>query len=156
MIKNLRISIKLIGAFLIIAVFSVFASLVSIASQHIHTQYDLVVEEGSAHIEALLEMKSVANEVDKQALASQFLGSTFSETVVAERKNELLAQLDKLDKWKNQYIQNSDQNDTGGAKLIESVTDAKNIIIDTSLAYFTLREKGVFGAEVQKKRTGIK
>ncbi len=139
--KTFSIRTKLLGTFLLIAVFSILSAYFNILNQGRSGDNLLRIVHNSAIIESLLEMKSVAGEVDKEATTFQTVQDS------ADKKNKLLANLEKLDKWEKEYQRRIDLDNAEDVSFLGRLEEARNNIVDSSLAYLSLKEDGADDAE---------
>jgi methyl-accepting chemotaxis protein len=146
MIHIFSIRTKLLGAFLLIAIFGVISAYLTITNQLNYSRNELLIVQNSRIIEALLEMKSVANEIDKEVVTFQLAEDSTT------KKNELLANLENLDKWNNQYKQNVDANNTEDISFIIRLEEIRNTIVDVSLSYLSLKEQDIQGSALTLQR----
>ncbi len=144
MINNISIRSKLFSSFILITAFTVAVGLYSTTGIK---KNDMVFEEVlkvTQSIEALLEMKSAAYNVDRESLSFKALSetSTESETSVgAEQKFKILAALQRLDRWEKEYERHVDIREAKNARFIERVDKEKTAIIETTLVYISLKEQ---------------
>ncbi len=127
MIKTFSIRFKLLGAFLLIVILGLVSAYVSVTNQQKYARSQALIIRNSTIIESLLEMKSVANEVDKEVVTFQSSGDATT------KKNELLANLENLDKWKNEFKQLSDSSNTSDTSFLARLEESRNTIVDVAL-----------------------
>ncbi len=151
MINNISIRSKLFLAFILITIFTIVVGFYSTTSIK---KNDLVFKEVldiTQSIEALLEMKGAAYNVDRESLLFKAIGdiATQSETGAgAEQKFKILAALERLERWENEYEERVDIREIANARFIERVDKEKTSIIETTLIYVSLKEQGRSQAEI--------
>ncbi|MES2006656.1 MAG: ATP-binding protein, partial [Patescibacteria group bacterium] len=135
MTHSFSIGTKLFGAFLLIAIFGVISAYLTITNQENYVRNEKLIAENSIIIEALLEMKNVANEVDKKVVTFQSVEDS------STKKNELLANLESLDKWENEYKKHVVATNSEDLAFIKELEKTRNTIVDASLSYLSLKEQ---------------
>ena len=160
MLKNVPIRLKLLGAFFVLALFTVLIVFSSIIGLQTNRQaLDHIALITAPRIQALLQMKSVAHEVDKNAATFQFLGSFATQSDVgagADSKYGLLASLERLNKWEHEYTTHKDAADAQTLAVFSGQIDsARTAIVDAALQYISLKERGLAGTSTTQAAAGL-
>lgn len=148
-----KIKTKLVGAFLVIGFFAIGTASVNIIAQRNVAYYTDAVGRSYERVMALLEMKSAATKINNEVIA--MLGSEkkyatqFEGDPAADQKYKILASLEILNKWKEEYRKNVDPSQSIGATFIKKIEILENGVVDTTLSYVNLRERGIGGAEAE-------
>jgi methyl-accepting chemotaxis protein len=140
---------KLLGAFLVIAVFSVGVTYLNIRNQATRSRGESLIVRDYTLAEALLEMKSVASDVGREAIT--FNSSDDS----AIKKNELLANLERLDKWEGEYKKYADVKSPEDLSFISKLENTRNTIVDAALAYSSMKERGISGIPIEQREQSL-
>ena len=144
---SISIRLKLLGAFFIIALFVVGISYLNILQQNQLVKSGVRTQHSYARTQALLQMKNTASELDAEIIS--LLSSVEKNTAQAEgtpasdKKYKILASLDLLTKWKDEYQTNLDDTTQTKVSFVYQIDVLKNAIIDNSLEYINLREQGI-------------
>jgi len=151
MMKNLSIRFKLLFSFLVIVIFTIVVGYYSTTGIKRNDEVFRRVLNLNANIRTLLEMKSTAYDIDRESLSFKTLGQTSTQSDTssgAANKFRILAALERLEKWENEYRKYADPNDPKDRIFIEAVDSGKAAIIETTLAYIEINEKGTDRVEL--------
>ncbi len=153
MIKDIAIRSKLLFSFLLITLFTIGVGYYSTSAIKRNDEVFQRVLNVTTSMEALLEMKSAAYNVDRESISFKAFetSGTQSETEEgAEKKLKILAALERLDTWEKVYAKYVDSTDAKSAKFISLVNEEKKAIVELTLNYIALKEEGGSQLEIVK------
>ncbi len=127
-----------------------FLSLISVLSgffthlniKHNNESFQQIIDFDTSRIEALLEMKSLASEIELNSISIQLSGNeTQSETTeAAEEKNKLLASLELLHIWADDYESKIFSTSVQSTHFLQKIAEIRSSIVASSLNYINARE----------------
>ena len=158
MLRDFKIRTKLLIGLALIVLFVGFSGLMGIwGTKEISRAFHIIANESAPSLQALLEIKSTAHEIEAQTVAFEFIKmeSTISEgTPGGDKKFSLLEKVEKLEMWTERYGEY--QSKAGVSKLgfLEKVRQVKDNVVVVSLEFIRLKELGAAESELipQKKK----
>jgi signal transduction histidine kinase len=158
-ILRVSLKLKLVGAFLLMALIVIALSYLSIqAIQQTRGSFANLVENHTPRLITLQNMRVIAARLGKEALLYQSSGS--SVVITEQQKNSLLAGLDKLTDQEKDYqsLIAKNSNTLEGKEMKASftpVSTAKQQAINTVFELITLKEQRASTADIQAKETEL-
>ncbi len=144
MIKDIAIRSKLLFSFLLITLFTIGVGYYSTSAIRRNDEVFQKVFNVTTSMEALLEMKSAAYNVDRESISfkvSVKSGAQSETEEGADGKLRILAALERLDTWEKVYTKYVDATDARNAEFISLVNLEKKAIVDMTLNYIALKEE---------------
>ncbi|HYD02977.1 MAG TPA: HAMP domain-containing sensor histidine kinase [Alphaproteobacteria bacterium] len=153
--KSIRVGLKLkiLLIFLVILLSFIFFSYTNIKSfDAVSESYNHIALSETPKIQALLEMKSISNDIKAQTISFQLLNETAQAegTFAATKKYELLANMERLEKWVVEferislvYHDNTHAHEEHEeTEFRDAIQKDKDLIVDLSLELINLKEQG--------------
>ncbi len=152
----MRLRTKLLVSFLLLAFFSGVIGFVGItSSQQISNEFNNVTKSSLPRLQALLEMNNATTEI-KVSTSNFFVSANESTTIegslAADKKSEFLANINQLQKWRDQYAQTTLTHDEKDTKILLVVTKAEREVVSLGLDLIALKEKNASGTAVLEKQ----
>lgn len=157
MFQDLKIHVKLLIGFGLVTLCVGFSGLAGVfGTREIADAFHTVASGKAPELQALLEIKSAAHEIEAQTTAFEYsdMRSTVTEgTPGAEKKFLLLEKVEKLEKWMSRYEQ-YESNTPAHADFLEEVREVKDQLVVAALEFVRFREQGIIEAQLlaQKKK----
>lgn len=136
---------KLLSAFILLTLLSLITGYFNYVSiKNNNDAFTHIIEEDTPRIQALLEMKSIANEIELNAFTIQIqtnTSATSQAVLTSDQKYELLASLELLNRWSNEYKERINPIHEKNAEVFWKIIEqTKSAIISAALEYIHARE----------------
>ena len=138
MIKNLSIRLKLFFSFLLITILAIVVSYFGTSSINKNDTAFKGVLNITSRVQSLLEMKSVAYDLDRAVSSFKFSTSTLEGGDIGlsvGRRQAILVISDRFDTWEKEYKKYADLTDTRTSSFITGLDKEKGAIIESPLLY---------------------
>lgn len=157
MFRGLRIKAKLLLAFTFIVWFVGIVSYFTVdwGARQINQSFHEIVHVLTPELRALLEIKSTAIELEAQTLRFELIEGETAQaegTVVADHKYDLLATVEKIDKWTDEFRRLTDPDEGTEAGFVRTMSGAKEDVVRLALELLELKEQGVPRSEQATKK----
>ena len=153
-LKNVTVGTKLLLGFLSIALLVAVMGYVGVRSASDTSRaFDDAANSSVPAVRALLEIKSLANEIAAQTAQFHLIdGQDGGEegTETAKQKNTLIARVETMNRWADRY-QRALTAGEGDARLTfaQQLEEANGTVINDAFELFGLKERGISGTELE-------
>ncbi|HLC99799.1 MAG TPA: ATP-binding protein, partial [Patescibacteria group bacterium] len=103
-----------------------------------------IIDEDVLRLQALLEIQSTASEIEAQTLSFRLIGNETAQaqgSAAAEKKDELLANMEKLNSWEAQYRSHLDITSEGSTDFLARVQEAQSHVASSAIQLIGLKEQ---------------
>ena len=153
--KRVSIRFKLLAALLAVAFFVIGTSYINVLQQRNVSSYSDKVDRLHVGAQALLQMKNATSELNTEIISIQDLvdvqGTQAEGSLASDKKYKILASLEIINKWKNEYKRNLSENLGTDATFIIDIDTLQSSITDSALEYMHLKEQGISDILTQRK-----
>lgn len=145
--KFFSIRVKLSGTLLLITLLMGMMGYMSTRSlSTIDVIFNEIIEGDVPHTQTLLEIKASASEIETHTISFQLLGEETAQqegTPTANKKYELLASMEKLQKLIEKYKQYIDEEDQIEKEFAQKLITTQNNILGTAIEFINLKEQRI-------------
>ncbi len=153
------IGFKILSGFILSSLFVIVVGYVGIqGNKKIENAFHYVSMQNVPATKSLLQIKSIASEIEIQTINFEFAGKETSQTegsLAGEKKSALLANIEKMDKWVEEYEEHISPNNSDKLIYADKIKNSSDRVVSSALDLLTLKESGTFGKPIADKKEDI-
>ena len=163
----MKIRTRLLCGFLVFAVIVPITGYIGVyGSQKISRSFSVTADSSTPSIQALLEIKSAANEIEAQVVGFELFNEFYpfevspareEGSLVGDQKYALIASVEKIERWLDQYqrhvIPGQERNKR---RVIQDIKEEQQDVINAAFDTLELKEKGMSGPTLVEQKNALK
>ena len=154
MLRNLRLRTKLLAGFILVSLVAGLTGYVGVhGSQEIRDS--LKITANTDAIQALLETKAAASEIEAQTLGFELIEDEPSReegSLTGAQKYKLIGRVEQIEKWVDRYDRATRQvQEDLGVDWTQSIRDRQGTVVALAFDSLKLKERGISGRQLLKK-----
>ncbi|MBI3685448.1 HAMP domain-containing protein [Candidatus Azambacteria bacterium] len=158
--RGLNIRAKLLLAFTLVVWFVGMVSYLSVdhGARQINQSFNEIVNVITPQLQALLEIKSTANELEAHTLGFELIGGEMqaNNPAVAAHKNDLLAGVEKINKWIERFQRLIDRKRAQEVAFARKIGNAKEDVVRLAFELLQLKEQKISDEEQFAKKEELR